>query len=80
MIYCTLNERDQILGLKNYIKGKMTAIMRSATRRVGESTTLRLGESGSRHGESGRRYSKFFKFNVNFPNFKRLNQPFKGPI
>jgi hypothetical protein len=48
--------------------------------RVGESMTLRLGESGSRHGESGSRYSKFFKFIVDFLNFERLNQPFKGPI
>ncbi len=37
MIDCTLIERDEMLILKNYIKGKMTTIMKSSTRRVGES-------------------------------------------
>ncbi len=38
-----------------------------------------FGESSSpRIGESGSRYSKFVIFIINFPNFKRLNQPFKG--
>jgi hypothetical protein len=63
------------------------------TRRVGESVTPRVGESlspwlsesesrrlGSRHGESGSRYSKFLKFSINFPDFKQLNQPFKRSI
>ena len=52
-------------------------VANSPTRRVGESSTPRLGESGSRHGESGSRYSNFLKFSINFPDFKRLNQPFK---
>ncbi len=43
-------------------------------------TTPRLAESGSRHGESGSRYSNFLKFSVDFPDFKRLNQPFKRSI
>jgi hypothetical protein len=65
----------------------MTTIMRSPTQRVGESTTLRLGKSGTRClniflktlrlGELGSHYSKFLKFIIDFPNFKRLNQPFK---
>ncbi len=41
---------------------------------------LRLCESGSRHGESGSRYSNFLKFFIDFPNFKRLIQPFKRSI
>jgi hypothetical protein len=52
----------------------------SPTRRVGESSTPRLGESGSCHGESGSRYSNFLKFSIDFPDFKRLNQPFKRSI
>ncbi len=47
----------------------------SPTQRVGELSTPRLGESGSRHGESGSRYSNFLKFSIDFPDFKRLNQP-----
>jgi hypothetical protein len=50
------------------------------TRQVGESLTPRLGESGSCHGESGSHYSNFLKFIIDFPNFKRLNQPFKRSI
>ncbi len=34
----------------------------------------------SRHGESGSRYSNFLKFSIDFPDFKRLNQPFKRSI
>ncbi len=45
----------------------------SPTRWVGESTTHRLGESGSR-------YSNFLKFSIDFPDFKRLNHPFKRSI
>ncbi len=60
-------------------------VVDSPTRRVGESLTPQLGESstpwlgelGSRHSESGSRYSNFLKFSIDFPNFKRLNQPFK---
>ncbi len=52
----------------------------SPTRWVGESSTPRLGESGSGHGESGSRYSNFLKFNIDFLDFKRLNQPFKRSI
>ncbi len=52
----------------------------SPTRRAGELATPGLGESGSRHGESGSRYSNFFKFSIDFPNFKRLNQPFTRSI
>ncbi len=52
----------------------------SLTPRLGESSTPRLGESGSRHGESGSRYSNFLKFSIDFPDFKRLNQPFKRSI
>jgi len=55
-------------------------VANSPTRRVGESSTPRLGESGSRHGESGSRYSNFLKFSIDFPDFKRLNQPFKRSI
>ncbi len=40
------------------------------TPRLGESATLRLGESGSR-------YSNFLKFSIDVPDFKWLNQPFK---
>ena len=40
----------------------------------------KLGESGSRHGKSGSRYSNFFKFITDFLNFKWLNQPFKRSI
>ncbi len=47
---------------------------------VGESSTPRLGKSGSRHGESGSRYLNFFKFSIDFPHFKRLNQPFQRSI
>jgi hypothetical protein len=50
------------------------------TQRVGESPTPRLAESGSRHGESGSRYSNFFKFSINSQNFEWSNQPFKGSI
>jgi hypothetical protein len=45
--------------------------------RVGESPTPQLAESGSRHGESESRYSNFLKFSIDFPDFQRLNQPFK---
>jgi hypothetical protein len=55
-------------------------VANSPTQRVGESSTPRLGESGSRHGESGSRYSNFLKFSIYFPDFKRLNQPFKRSI
>jgi hypothetical protein len=47
--------------------------------RHGESGS-RHGESGSRHGESGSRYSNFLKFCIDFPDFKRLNQPFKDQL
>jgi hypothetical protein len=43
-------------------------------------STPRLGESGSRHGELGSRYSNFLKFSIDFPDFKRLNKPFKRSI
>jgi hypothetical protein len=43
-------------------------------------STPRLGESGSRYDESGSRYSNFFKFCVDFNNFKRLDHALKGPI
>ncbi len=52
----------------------------SPTRLIGESLTPRLGESESRHGESGSRYSNFLKFIIDFPDFERLNQPFKRSI
>jgi hypothetical protein len=55
-------------------------VANSPTLRVGESLTPRLGESGSGHGESGSRYSIFLKFSIDFPDFKRLNQPFKRSI
>jgi hypothetical protein len=45
----------------------------SPTRRVLQSSTPRLGESGSR-------YSNFLKFSIDFPDFKRLNQLFKRSI
>jgi hypothetical protein len=34
----------------------------------------------SRHGESGSRYSNFLKFSIDFPDLKRLDQPFKRSI
>jgi hypothetical protein len=52
----------------------------SPTRLIRESLTPRLGESESRHGESGSHYSKFLKYSIDFPDFKRLNQPFKRSI
>ncbi len=55
-------------------------IANSPTRLVWESSTPRLGESGSYHGESGSRYSNFFKFSIDFPDFKRLNHAFKKSI
>ncbi len=55
-------------------------VANSPTWRVGESSTPRLGSSGSRHGESGSRNSNFLKFSFDFPDFKRLNQPFKRSI
>ncbi len=55
-------------------------VANSPNQRVGESSTPRLGESGSRHGESGSHYSNFLKFSIDFPDFKRLNQPFKRSI
>jgi hypothetical protein len=55
-------------------------VANTPTQRVGESSTPRLAESGSRHGESGSRYSNFFKFSIDFPDFKRLNQPFKRSV
>ncbi len=55
-------------------------VTNSPTQRVGESSTPWLGESGSRHGESGSRYSNFLKFSIDFPDFKRLNQPIKRSI
>ncbi len=54
-------------------------VANSPTLRVGELSTPRLGES-SRHGESGSGYSNFLKFSIDFPDFKRLNQPFKRSI
>ncbi len=59
-----------------------------------QKTTLRLGESGvddsptRRIGESAfeclkenrSRYSNFLKFIIELQHFKRLNEPFKGPI
>ncbi len=47
----------------------------SALRIVGESPSPQLAESRSRYGESGSRYSNFFKFIIGLKN-----QPFKGPI
>jgi hypothetical protein len=55
-------------------------VTNSPTQRVGESSNPRLGESGSRHGESGSRYLNFLKFSIDFPDFKRPNQPFKRSI
>ncbi len=55
-------------------------VANSPTQRVGELSTPRLGESGRRHGESGSRYSNFLKFSIDFPDFKRLNKPFKRSI
>jgi hypothetical protein len=55
-------------------------VANSPTQQVGESSPPRLGVSGSRHGESGSRYSNFLKFIIDFPDFKRLNQPFKRSI
>jgi hypothetical protein len=55
-------------------------VANSLTWRVGESSSPRLGKSGSRHGESGSRYFNFLKFSIDFPDFKRLNQPFKRSI
>ncbi len=55
-------------------------MFKSKTWQVGESSTPWLAESGSRHGESGSRYSIFLKFSIDFPDFKRLNQPFKRSI
>ncbi len=55
-------------------------VANSPTQRAGESSTPRLVESGSRHGESGSRYSNFLKLSIDFPYFKRLNQPFKRSI
>jgi hypothetical protein len=54
----------------------------SPTRLIGEwlPVTPRLGESASGHGESRSRYSNFLKFSIDFPDFKRLNQPFKRSI
>jgi hypothetical protein len=123
MVYCTLIERDEMLSLKNYVKGKMTTILsrvvesmtlqlaESKSRRLPDSPmtfrlsesrsrclniflkTLRLGESEKRRlpgprlgesesrqlgklethcAESGSRCSKFFKFIIDFLNFKRL--------
>jgi len=43
-------------------------------------TTPQLTKSGSRHGESGSRYSNFLKFSIDFPDFIQLNQPFKRSI
>ncbi len=50
-----LIEIDEMLSLKHYIKGKMIAIMRSATRRVGESLSEKLSKNSPtrRVGESG---------------------------
>jgi hypothetical protein len=66
MIYCTLIERDEMLSLKNYVKGKMTTILS----RVEELMTLQLVESEScrlpdslltfRLGESGSRCLNIF--------------------
>ncbi len=55
-------------------------VANSPTQQVGESLTPRLAESGSHHGESGSRYSNFFKFSIDFPDFKRLNQLFKRSV
>jgi hypothetical protein len=52
----------------------------SLTWRVGELSTPRLGKSGSRHCESGSRYSNFLKYIIYFPSFKRLSQSFKRSI
>jgi hypothetical protein len=50
------------------------------SQRVVDASTPRLVESGSRQGESGSRYLNFLKFNIDFPDFKRLNQPLKRSI
>ncbi len=55
-------------------------VANSPTQQVRESSTPWLSESGSRHGESGSRYSNFLKFSIDFPDFKQLNQPFKRSI
>jgi hypothetical protein len=55
-------------------------VANSPTQRVGVSPTPRLGGPGSRHGVSGSRYSNFLKFSIYFPDFKRLNQPFKRSV
>ena len=67
----------------------------SASRRIGDSPNRWVGESAfeclkEKFGESesrgvamvsrGSRYSNFLKFSIDFPNFKRLNQPFKRSI
>ncbi len=48
--------------------------------KLGESESQRLPDSGSRHGESGSRYSNFLKFSIDFPDFQWLNQPFNRSI
>ncbi len=55
-------------------------VANSPTRRVGELSTPWLSESGSPYGESGSCNLNFLKFIIDLQNFKRLNQPFKGPI
>ncbi len=40
----------------------------------------RLPDSASCRGESRSHYSNFFKFIIDFPNIKRLNQPFKRSV
>jgi hypothetical protein len=55
-------------------------VANSPTRRVRELSIPRLSESGNCHGESGSRYSIFLKFSIDFPDFIRLNQPFKRSI
>ncbi len=63
---------------------------RKTTPRLAESGSRRLSDlasrgvtdslTGSRHGESGSQYWNFLKFSIDFPDFKRLNQPFKRSI
>ncbi len=49
---------------------------RKTSRRLGKSGSRRFSDSSSR----GVAIRIFLKFIIDFPNFKRLNQPFQGPI
>jgi hypothetical protein len=52
----------------------------SSNPRLTASESRRLPNSASRYGESESRYLNFVKFIIDLHNFKRLNQPFKGPV